>query len=411
MLKILTVVKIHCNHNRLYLILWEEIMKIVQKLSISLLACIVLITSVAVFAKDKGDFSINPTTHNGQKWRIGYYEGGEYIEYQKNLVATVKGLMDFGWIETTEIPPQQGEQTKDLWNWLTTHAKSEYIQFVEDAHYTANWDSELREKMASEIIERLNQKKNIDLMMALGTWAGQNLANDKHQTPTIVISTSNPLESGIIKSIEDSGYDHVLARIDPFRYERQVQIFYDIIGFQKLGIVYEDTVAGRSYAAIDKVEKVAKASGFEIISCYTKSDVADIKIAEESVIKCFHELGEKADAIYVTLQGGVSSRSIPELVKIANSYRIPTFSQSGSDEVKYGFLLSISLADWKYVGQYYAETFAKIFNGAKPRQLDQIFEDPQKIAINLKTAEIIGFDPPVDVLVTADEFYQEIITP
>jgi ABC-type uncharacterized transport system substrate-binding protein len=73
--------------------------------------------------------------------------------------------------------------------------------------------------------------------------------------------------------------------------------------------------------------------------------------------------------------------------------------------------MSISIADYKYVGQYYAEIFAKVFNGAKPRQLDQVFEDPPKIAINLKTAEIIGYDPPVDVLGAADEIYQEIMTP
>ena len=67
--------------------------------------------------------------------------------------------------------------------------------------------------------------------------------------------------------------------------------------------------------------------------------------------------------------------------------------------------------DFKYVGHFYAEIIAKIFNGAQPRQLDLIFEDPPKIAINLKTAEIIGYDPPVDVLGAADEIYQEIVKP
>ena len=81
--------------------------------------------------------------------------------------------------------------------------------------------------MNEEIIDRLNRKKDIDLIIAAGTWAGQDLANDRHKTPTIVISTSNPLSSGIIKSLEDSGYDHVHARMNPYRYERQVRIFHD----------------------------------------------------------------------------------------------------------------------------------------------------------------------------------------
>lgn len=215
----------------------------------------------------------------------------------------------------------------------------------------------------------------------------------------------------LIQSVEDSGYDHVHAQIDPYRYERQLRVFHEMIGFKTIGICYEDTEAGRSYAAIDKVEKVAKERGFQIVRAFTKSDVADSKLAEESVKKAFRELAQKSDAIYVTVQGGVSYNSIPDLVQIVNTAQIPTFSQSGSEEVRYGFLASISQAGFRYIGEYHAEITAKILNGAKPRQLPQLFEEPPKIAINMKTAETIGFNPPVDILLAADEIYQEIETP
>lgn len=385
-------------------------MKALKKLFI-LLCMVVFMANVPGVVADEGDFNTTPKTNNGKKWRIGYYEGGEYVDYQKIFTETIKGLMKQGWIEQADLPVQKGEQTKQLWNWLATEAKSKYLQFVKDAHYSANWDNELRENTAAAVIKRLNKKKDIDLMIAMGTWAGQDLANNDHSTPTEVMSASDPLTAGIIKSIEDSGYDHVHAQIDPYRYERQVRVFHDMVGFKKMGICYEDTEAGRSYAAIDKVEKVAKERGFQIVRSFTKSDVADTKLAEESVKKAFRELVEKCDAIYVTVQGGVNYRSIPELANIANSNQIPTFSQSGSDEVKYGFLASISQAGFKYIGEYHAEIIAKILNGAKPRKLAQLFEEPPKIAINLKTAEVIEFDPPVDILLAADEIFQEIETP
>ncbi len=385
-------------------------MKILKQMLVISCVC-VLLMNISVQAEDKEDFSIEPIKNDGKKWRIGYYEGGEYINYQNVLIATLKEFMDIGWIETAEIPPQKGVQTKDIWQWLVNDAKSEYIEFVEDAHYSSNWDRDLREKIAVEIVERLNQKNDIDLMIAMGTWAGLELANDKHHIPTVVLSTSDPLKSDIIKSIEDSGYDHVHARVSPLRYERQVQIFYDIIGFQKLGVAYEDTQSGKSIAAIGDIEKVSQEMGFEIISCHTIDDTPDVKIAEESVKKCFEELSTQVDAIYVTQQNGVNVKTLSELVEIFNSDGIPTFSQSGSHEVRRGILLSIARAGFIYIGRFHAETFAKIFNGAKPRQLDQVFENPPKIAINLKTAEIIGYDPPVDVLGAADEIYQEIEKP
>ncbi len=379
----------------------------------SIMCLIVLLTNISAFAEDKGNFSTDPMMNNGKKWRIGYHEGGEYISYQNSLIALVDGLMEIGWIEPIEIPPQQGEQTQELWKWLVTNIKSKYIEFVEDAHYTSKWDESIREKATTEMLKRLNEKKDIDLMIAAGTWAGQELANDNHQIPTIVISTTNPLSAGIIKSIEDSGYDHIHARINPFRFQQQVQIFYDVIGFQTLGLAYENTSTGRNDAALSDVETVAAEAGFEIVSCYTigEDSTTDRKVAAESVKKCLHELGEKVDALYITFQIGVNAESIPELVEIINSYQLPAFSQAGSGEVKYGILLSISKANFKYVGLFYAETIAKIFNGAKPRQLEQVFEAPPKIAINLKTAEIIVYDPPVDVLGAADEIYQEIEKP
>ena len=385
-------------------------MKKVATIIVSLMIA-VAVSFTTAGATGKATFGMEPMLKNGQKWRIAYYEGGEYIDYQQIFTETIKGLMNLGWIKVSDIPKQTGEQTKDLWKWLSTQAQSDYIEFVADAHYSANWDDELRKKTVENIIARINGRKDIDLLIAMGTWAGKDFANDRHRTPTIVLSASDPLSAGIIKSVEDSGFEYLHATVDPFRFERQVRVFHEIIGFKKLGLAYEDSVNGKSYAAIDVVKKVAAERNFEVVSCFTKSDIADTDEAEKSVIECFEKLSKTCDAIYVTQQGGVNRRSIPELVEIVNANHIPTFSQSGSEEVKYGFLVSISQAGFRYVGEFHAQTIAKVLNGAKPNQLDQLFEEPPKIAINMKTAEVIGFDPPVVLLGATDEIFNEIVQP
>jgi ABC-type uncharacterized transport system substrate-binding protein len=382
-------------------------MNVKLKLKLLLLVSLFTIWPSASFAAEQ-TFKVDPVSNNGQKWRIGYYEGGAYINYQQQLTETVKGLMQLGWLEPAELPKQSGESTDTLWAWLSTKAKSDYIEFVADGHYSAMWENAKRTKMEDKIVLRLNNDKDIDLMIAMGTWAGKGLANYRHRTNTLVFSTSNPISSGIIKSVEDSGFDHVHVRVDPKRNERQLLVFHEMIGFHKLGVVYEDTLAGRSYAAIETIENLAKSQDFEIIRCHAKSDTSDKKLAEKGVINCFTELVKKADAIYVTQQGGVNSGSIPALVKIANQNKVPTFSQSGAREVSFGVLASLSRAGYKYVGRFHAETIAKVFNGAEPNQLNQLYEEPPKIALNLKTAEIIGFDPPLVLLGATDEFFDEI---
>lgn len=373
------------------------------------IAMLVLFAGINGFAGDADNFSTTPLLNKDQKWSIGYYEGGDYLEYKKTLMATVKGLMALGWIEETEFPEFPGDGTQAIWKWCASNLKSKYLSFKTDAFYSSDWKDELRKQQVQSLLERLNTKKDIDLMIAMGTWAGQDLSKNHHSTPTIALAISDALSSGIIDSYDDSGHDHLHARVDPLRYERQVQIFHDIIGFKKLGIMYEDTVRGKSYASVEKIEAAAKQLGFEIVRCFIQKGVDDKKSAEENVKECFSQLCTKADAIYVTLHMGVNSDSLPFLVKTANQTKIPTFSQAGSEEVKYGLLMSISQAEFKYVGQFHAETMAKIFNGASPRQLSQFFEEPSKIAINLKTAETIGYDPSIDILSAADEIYNDYL--
>ncbi|PKH04175.1 ABC transporter substrate-binding protein [Psychromonas sp. MB-3u-54] len=371
------------------------------------ICALISFTSIAEVG-DKLSFSTDPVLNDGKRWRIGYYEGGEYTDYQKEFSATVKGLMKLGWIEDQVIPAQQGENTDLLWKWLATQIKSDYIEFVSNAHYSAGWDEKRRKQYSTEVIDRLKGKQDIDLMIAMGTWAGQDLANDRHTTPTLVLSASDPLAAGIIKSVDNSGYEHLHATLDLNRFARQVKLFHELVGFKHLGIAFENSASGRSYAAIDSIEILSKERGFEIVPCYTQSDISEKAIAEASVISCFELLAKSAEAIYVTNQGGVTSNSIPKLVEIANKYRIPTFSQSGAEEVKYGFLLSLSRAAFRYLGDFHASTIAKVFNGAKPGQLAQLFEEPPKVALNLKTAKIIGFNPPLLLLGAADEIYHEI---
>ncbi|WP_173179844.1 ABC transporter substrate-binding protein [Desulfosarcina ovata] len=359
-------------------------------------------------AAESNPFSTKPTTHHGLKWRIGYLEGGPYSNYPLNLKALVAALADLGWVETVDSIPLGSEaDTSLLWRWISRNIKSDYLTFVADAYWSSNWDGKKRRiQNRRAVIKRLTTKKDIDLMLAMGTWAGQDLATNRHHVPTIVISSSNPVGAKIIKSEQDSGFDHVNARVDPTRYERQLRIFHDIVGFTRLGIVSEsDTVEGKTYAAINDVQRVAGEKHFDILSCHAPFSKVTQEEAFQAVLRCHRQLAPKVDAFYITVHRGVDLQRMPELLAPFYEYKVPTFSQSGSQEVQAGVLLSIARAGFKYIAEFHAQTIAKIFNGAKPHDLDQLFQDPPRIAINTRTARIIGYDPPMEILNMADEIY------
>lgn len=382
----------------------------VRSIAWGVVVCVLALLCVPNSHAKSGDLlTTMPVDHQGKKWRIAYLEGGSYQNYPANLVSIVNGLIKLGWIDRISIPYKEGdEDAKKMWEMLASSTKSRFIEFVPDAFYSSQWDDQKRKTNQKVLLERIKNQKDIDMVLAFGTWAGQDMAVVDNTIPTIVISTSNPVESAIIKSVDDSGHDFIHAVVDPTRYQRQVDIFHKIIGFKKLGVVYEDSVAGRSYAALEDIKTVAKQAGFSIVSCYAKSDVQELHVAYAEVNRCYEKLAKEVDAVYITNHSGVDKHNIAPIVNTLLKHKIPSFSQNGSFEVKHGALLSIAQANFKYIGEFHASVMAKVFNGAKPHDLTQIFENPPKIAINLLSAKQIGFDPSIDLMGVADEIYQFI---
>jgi ABC-type uncharacterized transport system substrate-binding protein len=379
-------------------------------LSALLLSCALLAPAAAqTAAPAAGAAQVFPTTPklrpDGRKWRLGYLESGDYSEYPRTLRVVVAGLQQLGWLSLPPIP--DGLDGRRMWQFLADNAKSDTLEFVADAWWQpGNFDAAKRPAVRQAIEDRIRQRGDIDLIIAMGTLAGQDMATLGAPVATVVASTSDAVGAHIVKSAEDSGLDKLHARVQPERYQRQVRLFHEIVPFKTLGLVYEDSPEGRTYAAVDAVDQVARELHFTVRRCLAPANGIDQQAATRNVLDCYRQLGSQVDAVYVTVHRGITPDTIGDVAKVLREARVPSFSMLGSEEVKQGLLMSLAQADYSYVGLFYAETIARIFNGAQPRQLNQIWIDPAKIALNLETARIIGFDPPVDILLAADEVYE-----
>ena len=201
--------------------------------------------------------------------------------------------------------------------------------------------------------------------------------------PTIVASTSDAVGARIVASAQDSGLENMHARVQPERYQRQLRLFHEIVGFRKLGLVYEDSPSGRSYAAVDAVRQIAMEKGFSVRACDARASGVSAREATANVLHCYQELEGRVDAVYVTVSRGLTPAAAaagPDPARGEDSELLDAGLRGSArrpvDELGAGGLL--------YVGRFHAETMARIFNGARPRQLTQVWVDPAKIALNLK---------------------------
>lgn len=377
------------------------------------LLVIITILAVPVFASDKpqdAKINLDPSDNQGHKFRLAYCETEPFTNYAGTFYGLLKGLEKLGWISNIEgLEYIQGQSdTKAMWNWLATHDVSPYLEFVGDAHFTLSlMEGEQPETM---VIQRL-QNQDIDLIIGMGTRAGKAVANDQHQVPVAVFSTSNAVRSGIIKEENDSGNPHVWAHMDSRLYQRQISVFHDIFQFKKMGMVYENSSLGRIYAAVDDAHYVLAEQGAKVVT-YPIQEPVDADDRERyyaDLLRIHQKLANEVDAMYLTM-APIESARLPQLLEPFYAKKIPVFSQLGTEEVQCGALISVARADFSGIGQFGAENIIYLLKGKSARELPQVFENVPHIALNLEIAKRIGFKPPFEILLVADEIFQRVDT-
>jgi putative ABC transport system substrate-binding protein len=112
------------------------------------------------------------------------------------------------------------------------------------------------------------------------------------------------------------------------------------------------------------------------------------------------DLGGKADALYVVSNALIAANRA-RIVTLALSERLPTI-MSYDDYVEAGGLMSYG-PDYADLFRRAADMVDKILRGTKPGDIP--VEQPTKfdLAINVKTATMLGPTIPQTLLVTADE--------
>lgn len=353
----------------------------------------------------------NPQTkENGTKWRLAYCESESFGNYTATLVGIVKGLAELGWI--TDLDGFDSVVTtnssQEIWRYLASKEVSPYLEFVDNAFYNLKSAEGIDEK----ILGRLSQEKDLDLILVMGTRGGLALANNRHSTNTLVFGASNAVRSGIIKSVEDSGLDHVWAHTDLQRFERQVQVMYDIVKFKKLGLVYEDSEVAKVYSAVSEVEKLAKEKGFEIVRYHVDEPLKaeDYELYYQQVGEAYQKLSTQVDAMYVTI-ASLDPGMLPELLIPFYQQKVPVFSQLGEIEVEHGALLTVSVMDEVNLGRFGANTIVKSLSGAKPRELEQSFQSSPKLILNLEVLRMLDFKIPYKLIMVVDKVYKAVSRP
>lgn len=374
---------------------------------ILILICIVTGIYIILFSDTKNKLSLN----HGKKWKIAYYEGGFHRNYVLTLLGFLEGLSDKKIIKNfdkTKIPNEVFDNNNSnlFWKWIIENVKSDHIEFT--SYWSAGWLNSLRIEN-KDAVKSSWKIKSFDVILTMGTAGGQDLVNMNNKFPIILLAITDPVESLILKSDNNYGYDNIFTIYDPERIENLIKISKELFQFKNLGVIYLDNETSLSASGMSTIDNLSKYYNFEIKSCSISTLMVDQKIIVKDTINCIHSLIKKnnMDLFLFTSMVGYTSESITLIVNELNEHKYPSISVD-SLMVKYGVLLSYGMKSNfnEEIGKLGSEAFIQICNGIKPSSIKNMYyKIPRGLIVNQKTLKELILKIPESFIYSAVEIY------
>lgn len=349
-----------------------------------------------------------PCLNNGKKWIIGYYQSGKSRKHSSSLKIYLDHLSEMGWLEPvdwTKLPT--GSSAKDLWFFIAENMHSKYLRIEKKYFWSSEWNLSKRNVIRKQVMSRLRNNE-VDLMLVVGTWPGQDLANNLHSTPTLYLESSFPV-GRLFKDGKKIPAHLYLVR-DPDFLLRQIRLFRKITKFKILGVAYVASSEGRFRASLKLLKHFSREENFKlvVVRILPYEDLNSEERLKEHV-RAHEKIASQIDAMWLTS----SFMDSPETAKLILApffrYKIPTWYPHGKQGVANGAVFGVIHNPQKRA-EHYAEITARIFNDDKPvNQVKELSID-NHLAINCAAAKKIGFKIPQTLLGVAKSSYLDINT-
>ena len=259
-----------------------------------------------------------------KQYRIAYIEAGEYWTYTETFNAIKQYLSKNGW--------------------------DEKVLYPKALHISPGWD---KKEALDQGAAALMGRDDIDLIITAGTAATADiLKHNNKKTPVLAIAVADAVKSKFVVSQEDSGVDNFTVRIVPGRYKRMFEIFHQVVGFTKLGLIFPDNENGRQYSNVADARQVAEQLGFEIVA-YNKIDDSESLADCDTGISYLIDQG--VDAFFIPALNCFDWKlsDVATLLEKLTKNNIPTFSREGTRTVKAGALMGFSTYDFTDRGPFF----------------------------------------------------------
>ncbi|MBI5322358.1 ABC transporter substrate-binding protein [Bradyrhizobium sp.] len=238
-------------------------------------------------------------------------------------------------------------------------------------------------------------KLSLDAILASSPIEAKALQLETSTVPIVFVIGVDPVSQGVVDSLARPG--HNITGCSSFDFSmggKWAQSLKEIApNTKRMGIIFNPQAAPYMQSIVRSVEAGARSLQVE---------VAAIPVLDDAALgQAITSLAQQPDSALVVPPDIFLSARMPAIVALTAQVRLPAI-YPGTAIVRVGGLLSYG-PDFSDNYRRTAKLVDRILNGAKPADLP--VEQPSKfqMAINLKTASLLGLAVPPALLAQADE--------
>lgn len=323
----------------------------------------------------------------------------------KKLIATIIALLAFllaaFFIEDKQESNNSAQPTVGILQTVSHPSLDEIhrgiIAGLKQAGYTNNKNIKIDFQNAQGDQSNLKSmsdrflQNNAKVTIGIATPAVQSLANEPGNTPVIMGAVSDPIGTGLVKSLQKPG-GKVTGVKDREPIKQQLELIKTFIpNIKNIGVVYTSS-DDSSTSEFKEFKNLAQKDGINV-HAYTITSTNDIEQVAQT-------MAGNVQAVYVPTDNTVAS-GFSSLIKAANSAKIPVFPAVDS-MVKSGGIATVCVSQYD-MGVLTGKMAAKVLDGADPATLPIESVHNFSTVINEKAAQKLNIQIPQSIINNAQK--------
>ena len=243
------------------------------------------------------------------------------------------------------------------------------------------------------IIVGLDQSQ-FDLFYVFGTMAAQVAMETIKEKPVIFNVVQRPVEAKLVKSWESSG-NNATGASNIVSMESAFRTLSLVMNIRKLAFIYYEKDPAPKFQKAE-VESVRKKFGFKVIDVPVR-DVEAIPAALKKIVS------ERVDAVMFPSDSFIKANA-DRIMTVLNKHRIPSVVIIPEMVKENGALISLG-PDYQKLGELAGASALDVLKGKKPSDIPIKRVQNLNISVNLKTADKLGINLPIQLLSLSTVIY------